>query len=90
MFKELQCILFVKLIYSFKRYGIAVLDAEFGRGVGPKYISKVNCVGNETDILTCPFEKLSCSHENDAGVICGRFCLFCMMYFFKEQIYAIY
>ncbi|XP_052705082.1 uncharacterized protein LOC128180917 isoform X1 [Crassostrea angulata] len=52
------------------KYGIAVSDAEFGRGVGPNYISKVNCVGDETDLLTCPFEKLSCSHENDAGVIC--------------------
>lgn len=72
-------------IYSFQRYGIAVSDAEFGRGVGPNYISKVNCVGDETDLLTCPFEKLSCSHENDAGVICGRF-FFCMMYLFKEQI----
>ncbi|XP_052690988.1 cell death abnormality protein 1-like [Crassostrea angulata] len=52
------------------KYGIAVSDAEFGKGVGPNYISKVNCVGDETDLLTCPFEKLSCSHENDAGVKC--------------------
>lgn len=73
MFKELQCILFEYFLNSFQRYGIAVSDAEFGRGVGPNYINEVNCLGDETDILACPFEKSSCSHENDAGVICGRF-----------------
>nr|XP_034326622.1 uncharacterized protein LOC109620900 isoform X2 [Crassostrea gigas] len=50
--------------------GIGVSHAPFGKGIGPNFISKVDCKGNETDVFNCSFVKLSCSHANDAGVIC--------------------
>ncbi|XP_019919461.2 uncharacterized protein [Magallana gigas] len=52
------------------KYGIAVSNAEFGIGNGPNNIGKIDCRGNETDIMTCSFKKMTCSHHNDAGVIC--------------------
>lgn len=58
--------------FFFNRYGIAVSNAEFGIGNGPNNIGKIDCRGNETDIMTCSFKKMTCSHHNDAGVICSK------------------
>uniref|UniRef100_K1RT07 Lysyl oxidase-like protein 2 n=1 Tax=Magallana gigas TaxID=29159 RepID=K1RT07_MAGGI len=49
------------------KYGIAVSNAEFGIGNGPNNIGKIDCRGNETDIMTCSFKKMTCSHHNDAA-----------------------
>lgn len=59
--------------FFFNRYGIAVSNAEFGIGNGPNNIGKIDCRGNETDIMTCSFKKMTCSHHNNAGVICSKF-----------------
>ncbi|XP_048726961.2 uncharacterized protein LOC125645464 isoform X2 [Ostrea edulis] len=52
------------------KYGIAVLNAGFGKGIGPVHVDRVNCQGNETDFMECPFTQSSCDHSDDAGVIC--------------------
>ncbi|XP_048726962.2 uncharacterized protein LOC125645465 isoform X2 [Ostrea edulis] len=52
------------------KYGIAVKNAGFGKGIGPVHVNNVNCRGTEKDFLKCPFSPSSCSHSDDAGVIC--------------------
>ncbi|XP_048726964.2 uncharacterized protein LOC125645466 isoform X2 [Ostrea edulis] len=52
------------------RYGIAVFNAGFGKGIGPVIVGNVKCQGMETDFMECPFARSSCDHSNDAGVIC--------------------
>ena len=49
--------------YSFVRYG-----------KGPVWMDEVACVGTETSITDCQFDGWSqhdCTHQEDAGVICG-------------------
>ncbi|XP_078332359.1 uncharacterized protein LOC144625438 isoform X3 [Crassostrea virginica] len=52
------------------RYGIPVMDAGFGKGVGPVYLSNVDCNGDEADLLNCTFTRATCNHDQDAGVKC--------------------
>ena len=44
-------------------------------GVGPIWLNRVHCKGDETDIMDCqhgPFNTSSgCLHANDAGVKCN-------------------
>ena len=52
------------------RYGS---KAYFGRGTGHIFIDELNCIGNETSILDCPYNgwgQHNCGHEKDAGVKC--------------------
>lgn len=56
----------------FVRYGIPVMDAGFGKGVGPVYLSSVDCNGDEADLLNCTFTRATCNHDQDAGVKCGK------------------
>ncbi|XP_067883809.1 scavenger receptor cysteine-rich type 1 protein M130-like [Heterodontus francisci] len=47
--------------------------AHFGKGTGPVWKENYRCRGNETRLWDCPvssWEQFSCSHENDASVIC--------------------
>ncbi|XP_065434804.1 scavenger receptor cysteine-rich type 1 protein M130-like [Chrysemys picta bellii] len=49
--------------------------AHFGEGHGPIWPEEFQCVGNETHLVYCP--RISpviqtCSHANDASVICSR------------------
>ena len=50
-------------------------NAKYGRGDGlPIWLSKVNCVGEESSLADCPHPGWgnvgSCTHGNDAGVKC--------------------
>ena len=51
------------------------LNAFFGPGVGPIFLDQVACNGNEESLLDCPSSGLeevgSCTHAQDAGVVCG-------------------
>ena len=50
---------------------IAVSFAFFGTGSGDIVATNVNCSGNETGLLLCPYSSnLLCAHSGDAGVIC--------------------
>ncbi|XP_067881379.1 scavenger receptor cysteine-rich type 1 protein M130-like [Heterodontus francisci] len=47
--------------------------AHFGKGAGPVWKESYRCRGNETRLWECPvssWDQFSCSHENDASVIC--------------------
>lgn len=47
------------------------MDAGFGKGIGPVYLSNVDCNGDEADLLNCTFTRATCNHDQDAGVKCG-------------------
>ena len=59
---------------------IAVIWAGFGLETGPALLSNVECTGTESSLLSCSRSGIpSCSHSNDAGVICplGKSCTCC-------------
>lgn len=52
---------------------VAVGSATFGEGTGLVLIERVSCFGREDSILNCShrgIELHSCTHLQDAGVIC--------------------
>ena len=56
------------------QYGKAKSIANFGRGTGRILMDEVNCNGNETSILDCPYNgwgRHNCGHYQDAGVECS-------------------
>ncbi|XP_041453692.1 deleted in malignant brain tumors 1 protein-like [Lytechinus variegatus] len=53
--------------------GIAYQNAYFGQGTGNIILDNVQCVGTETDLVSCPSNGLlnhNCGHSEDAGVQC--------------------
>ena len=54
--------------------GEARTGAYFGRGEGDIWLSRLDCLGGETDVMTCERDDAaaaSCVHEEDAGVVCA-------------------
>ena len=50
-------------------------DAYFGFGTVPILLSNLYCTGTESSLLECNQQSCgvtSCTHSNDAGVICER------------------
>ena len=62
---------FITVVYVYT--GLTPLfNANFGQGAGPVIINSVVCIGNETNINDCTLiTPSSCSHSNDAGVMCS-------------------
>nr|XP_054773383.1 deleted in malignant brain tumors 1 protein-like [Lytechinus pictus] len=53
--------------------GTAYQSAYFGQGTGNIILDNVQCVGTETDLVSCPSNGLlnhNCGHSEDAGVQC--------------------
>ncbi|XP_073726208.1 CD5 antigen-like [Misgurnus anguillicaudatus] len=51
----------------------ATTGASFGQGSGPVWLDEVSCSGNEPTVKNCssnPLGSSSCTHGQDAGVIC--------------------
>ena len=51
----------------------AKVNAYFNQGTGPVLLSDLYCAGTEASLLDCDHRSCgvtSCSHANDAGVIC--------------------
>jgi len=46
-----------------------------GGGIGPIWLSRINCKGTEQDIGDCPRScgGYQCAHGNDVGVCCSGF-----------------
>ena len=50
----------------------AYIFAHFGQGTGPINLDNLQCTGNETKLVDCPYTfDHNCIHLEDAGVICG-------------------
>lgn len=49
-----------------------LFNTAYGQGTGPIYRTQVLCQGFEPTIFTCPAQQdtSSCTHANDAGVVC--------------------
>jgi len=67
------------LLYIIPTDAVAFTDAHFGVGVGPIFLSNVECSGSESNLIDCSHSSfVSCSrlHLDDAGVSCqGMFTL---------------
>ena len=53
--------------------GMAKSNAEFGQGNGTIAIENVACTGSENQLLVCPSSPIfgtTCTHDEDAGVVC--------------------
>lgn len=53
--------------------GVAIGSAGFGQGEGPILFDNLECIGNETDLLSCPNDGIAvhnCFHSEDASVSC--------------------
>ena len=47
--------------------------SQFGQGTGPILMSAVDCSGQESNLLNCPYQPFSnsiCTHHHDVGVKC--------------------
>ena len=60
----------VQLWWCFLILVFAVRNAAFGQGTGPVIWSYFGCTGRESSILSCSHSVRSCSHSQDAGVVC--------------------
>lgn len=52
----------------------ATAHASFGRGMDPIWLDRVACSGRESALTECrarPWGINSCTHEEDAGVVCS-------------------
>ncbi|RDD42227.1 Deleted in malignant brain tumors 1 protein [Trichoplax sp. H2] len=47
-------------------------DGSFGKGYGRIIMSHLQCLGNETSILDCPYHaNVNCDHLHDVSIICS-------------------
>lgn len=56
---------------------VARVNAAFGKGVGPIYLNRLDCLGSESGLLDCDSQYgrsvlgvVQCTHAQDAGVVC--------------------
>ena len=64
--------LFVLSLHGFTG-SIAIGFGDFGRGEGLIFFSQVDCNGDEDNLYSCGRQEISqhsCTHGQDAGVIC--------------------
>ena len=61
---------------GFYTSGRAYGSARYGQGTGPIWLSKLNCIGNESSLTDCNQFKVgtkNCTHSNDASVRCDYY-----------------
>ena len=49
--------------------------AHYGQGTGPIFLNSVNCLGDESALISCSYREVInyiCDHSEDAGVRCGN------------------
>ena len=55
----------------------APVGAAFGQGSGDIFLDDLGCTGSEKRLIDCPHNGIgihSCTHAEDAGVMCQRKC----------------
>ena len=48
-------------------------NARYGQGTGPILLHDINCLGNESSLLSCRHNGVgnhNCDHSQDVGVLC--------------------
>ena len=51
-------------------------SAFYGEGTGPIYLDDVQCIGNESSLLSCTYtSQHNCVHGEDVGVQCRSECM---------------
>ena len=53
--------------------GLAVYEAGFGEGTGRIWLDRVQCLGNERELMDCTASSSgmnTCTHTQDVGVRC--------------------
>ncbi len=65
---------YVGLIVTDNGSAFARVNAAFGEGTGPIFLSHLTCGGSEEGLLSCTSQAFlgiaDCSHADDAGVVC--------------------
>lgn len=64
---------YVKCVWFDLTGAVARDGAAFGQGSGPILLESVACFGREENLLNCSNRGVgihSCSHRQDAGIIC--------------------
>ena len=69
---------------------IAMSYAAFGQGTGPIYLDNLGCTGSESTLLSCSHRGIgvlrSCSHYEDARVVCWPCRLLYVLTFCEDNI----
>ena len=63
--------------------------ASFGQGTGLIFLDYLRCTGNESRLIDCPHRGIgyhSCSHMEDAGVVCACKCYLCTVLKYPSNI----
>ena len=57
----------------------------YGMGKDPIHLNYLDCPESATDINKCSYNvNHSCTHYNDASVVCCKFCITLSIYFFHN------
>ena len=65
--------------------------ATFGQGTGDIFLVYLRCTGNESRLIDCPHNGIgyhSCSHSEDAGVVCACECYLCTVLKYPSNNYS--
>ena len=66
--------LIVTDLQNFVLGAVPVYNAYYGHGAGPVVINLITCTSSAKNISQCTITKpSSCSHNDDAGVICAGY-----------------
>jgi len=67
---------FAVLLFVNYRYGGIYIEHVYGAGTGPIWLSRVQCVGNESSIADCSHSGWggvpACWHRDDVSVSCAN------------------
>ena len=79
---------------GFGSSGRAIHLAGFGQGSGSIWLDSVTCIGNESTLASCGHLGVgvtrSCSHSEDAGVICSGTQGMCVYIIMLESLNRMY
>ena len=69
----LSGICYTAFFFLFLLIAIPITQAAFGQGTGSLVLKNIGCSGTESSLLRCSHQVVgvtTCSHSEDAGVVC--------------------